>query len=115
VPEGLEPRVRGVLGLALLVLFAWLLSTSRRRFPWRVLAWGLGLQIVPGLLFLRWEAGRLALADFSRGVKSFLDLSAAGTRFVFGPLGDPAGPHGFLLAFTVLPTIVVFSSLMARL
>lgn len=115
MPEGLEPRVRGVLGLALLVLFAWLLSTSRRRFPWRVLAWGLGLQIVLGLLFLRWEAGRLALADFSRGVKSFLNLSAAGTRFVFGPLGDPAGPHGFLLAFTVLPTIVFFSSFMALL
>ncbi len=115
----LEERGRAALGLLCLVFFAWLLSKKRRLFPWRVVLWGVCLQVVLGLVFLWWAAGREALQEFSRGVKDFLDLSLKGSIFVFGGLGDPgkAGlePYGFVMAFMVLPTIIFFSSFMAVL
>ncbi len=115
----LEERGRAALGLLVLVFLAWLLSKKRRLFPWRVVLWGVGLQVALGLVFLWWTAGREALQEFSRGVKDFLDLSLQGSVFVFGGLGDPANaglkPYGFVMAFMVLPTIIFFSSFMAVL
>jgi CNT family concentrative nucleoside transporter len=34
----------------------------------------------------------------------------AGTEFMFGPLGDPAGPYGVIFAFQVLPIIIFIAS-----
>ncbi len=115
----LEERGRAALGLLVLVFLAWLLSKKRRLFPWRVVLWGVGLQVALGLVFLWWTAGRETLQEISRGVKDFLDLSLQGSVFVFGGLGDPANagfkPYGFVMAFMVLPTIIFFSSFMAVL
>ena len=38
--------LRACLGLAFFCLVAWLLSSHRKRFPWRVVLVGLGMQIV---------------------------------------------------------------------
>ncbi len=115
----LEERGRAAFGLLVLVFLAWLLSKRKRLFPWRVVLWGVCLQVALGLVFLWWTAGREALQEFSRGVKHFLDLSLQGSEFVFGGLGDPANaglkPYGFVMAFMVLPTIIFFSSFMAVL
>ena len=43
---------------------AWMLSEQRRRFPWRVVAWGLGLQFVFAFLILRTAPGKQAFNDF---------------------------------------------------
>jgi CNT family concentrative nucleoside transporter len=39
----------------------------------------------------------------------------AGTKFLFGPLGDPGGPYGVLFAFQVLPIIIFIASFFAIL
>ena len=49
---------RALLGVAVLCLLAWLLSTDRKQVPWRVLAGGLGLQWLLGFLVLGTSWGR---------------------------------------------------------
>jgi len=51
VPRGslgtpLMDRLRSVLGLLSLVFIAWLLSNNRRNVQWRVVLWGLSLQLL---------------------------------------------------------------------
>ncbi len=115
----LEPRIRAFAGLAGFIFISWIFSKNRKRFPWRVVVWGICLQLLLGVVFLWWDWGRERLQAFSYGVKDFLDLSLEGSRFVFGGLGDPANsmlkPYGFVMAFMVLPTIIFFSSFMSVL
>lgn len=114
-------------GLLLLVGLCYALSRDRKAVSWRLVGMGLLIQAVLGATFLFWDAGNRWLYSVGEGVKSFLDLSAQGTEFVFGVLGsgDPitvsggaAGATaglGFILATMVLPTLIFFSSFMAVL
>ncbi len=38
-------KLVSLLGLLSFIAFAWALSTDRKRFPWRTVLWGLGLQL----------------------------------------------------------------------
>ena len=58
-------RLRGVLGVAVLLAIAWALSTNRRKIPWRVLLWGLGLQVGFALLILKTWVGETGF-DYAR-------------------------------------------------
>ncbi len=104
-------RAISALGLVSMVALAWALSTHRSRVPWRVIGWGLGLQLIFGLLVLKTTPG-LALFDLLNTVMvTLLGFTEEGTRFVFGAYVDKE----FSLALNVLPTIIFFSSLMAVL
>src|SRR5690606_38913062 len=100
-----------------LVALCWLASKHRRAVSWRLVAVGVAMQFAIGGLFVAWSTGRDALYRFGEGVRDFLALSAAGTRFVFGPLADGAAGSslGFVLATQALPVLIFFSSLMAVL
>jgi CNT family concentrative nucleoside transporter len=107
-------RAIPVLGLAVLVGIAWLLSDRRKAIDWRILAWGLGLQVLFGWVALRTTAGRATFAWLGARVTGLLDYSQEGARFVFGNLVDnPA--IGYVFALKVLPTIVFFSAFMSVL
>ena len=110
-------RLVSVFGIFALLGLCYVLSRDRRRISWRLVGTGLAIQAVLGLLFLQWEAGNRWLRGVGEGVKSFLDLSAAGTAFVFGELANPAHSSGlgFVFATQVLPTLIFFSSFMAVL
>jgi CNT family concentrative nucleoside transporter len=128
-------RLQSVLGLAILLLIAWALSTNRRRIPWRVVGWGLSLQLVFALFILRTPAGESIFATLNSVVVELLGYTEDGARFLFGnlvlnnipvglgepgnvpPSGDPGmvANAGAFFAFNVLPTIIFFSSLMAVL
>jgi CNT family concentrative nucleoside transporter len=129
-------------GIFVLIGAAWLLSEDRRRFPWRVVLWGLALQLVFGYLVLRWEPGARAFLKLNDLFDALLRFSSAGAAFVFqslahtGPgslqeylaaLGE-SSPHpavrtairgglvpGFFFAFQILPTIIFFSALLSIL
>ncbi len=103
-----------VLGLAVIVGIAWLLSDRRRDVDWRILAWGLGLQVVFGWIALKTDTGRASFRWLGARVTDLLDYAQEGARFVFGNLVDnPA--IGFVFALKVLPTIVFFSAFMSVL
>jgi concentrative nucleoside transporter, CNT family len=132
-------RLTSVLGMAFLVFVAWLLSVDRRRFPTRIVFWGVTLQLVFALLILRTVPGERFFALVNDAFIELLSYTQEGARFIFGnlvdnnipvgiPVGepaataplDPASPPryaaaGSYFAFTVLPTIIFFSSLMTVL
>ncbi len=118
-------QLRGILGIIVLLLIAWGLSNNRKRVPWRVIAWGLGLQVVLAILILQTTAGQIVFDFVRRAATRLISFSGDGAQFMFGVLGNPGtqlnmidpsgGPvsFGFAIAFQVLPVIVFFSSLMA--
>jgi CNT family concentrative nucleoside transporter len=95
-----------------MVLFAaMLLSKNRRAISWRIVTWGLGLQILVALFVLRTHSGYWLLEKVSGGFVKLLNYSFAGSSFVFGPLGQKAGPFGVVFAFQALPMIIFVASL----
>ena len=128
-------RLRGLLGLGVLALGAWALSSNRARVPWRVVLWGLLLQFIFALIILRTPAGAVVFDAANDAVLAVVGYTLEGARFLFGDLvwnnvpvgvGDP-GNGGFaaegervartgaFVAFNVLPTIIFFASLMTLL
>lgn len=118
--------LRGLLGLAVLLGVAWLLSTDRKRVPWRVIAWGMGLQMLLAVVLLGTGVGDQVLASVARGVQEFVSVNMFGAKMLFEDLSDPrraipegldAGQPGFIFAFaaTGLLVIIFFSALMSIL
>lgn len=113
-------RLISLLGILVLIGIAWALSTDRKRFPLRIVIWGVGLQIffclivlgipaldIPGPLRFLFEAANTA-------INATIDFTLAGSRFMFGDLLDTK-KFGFILAVQVLPTIIFIGSLMSVL
>jgi CNT family concentrative nucleoside transporter len=105
--------LRGVslLGFVALIGLAWLLSSDRRAFPTRTVAWGVVLQLALGALLIQSPIGRAFFAGVNALVSRFLGYTEAGTRFVFGPLMET----GVSFALNVLPVIVFMGSFLAVL
>jgi len=129
-------------GMLVLIFAAWCFSEDRRRFPWRVVTWGLALQMLFGFLVLRWEPGTKFFLKLNDVFNALLAFSKDGAVFVFGALGS-TGPGslqeylthlgaeshdpvvaaavrsqvvpGFFFAFQVLTTIIFFSALLSVL
>ena len=110
--------MRGVLGIAVILLLAWALSENRTRVPWRVVTVGVLLQLVLALLFLRFPPARAAFLVLNRAVEALQNATEAGTGFVFGYLGGGQLPFAetqpgtsFIFAFRALPMVLVVSAL----
>lgn len=89
------------IGIFALCGIAWLTSENRRIIPWRTIFWGIGLQLILGLLVFLIPATRSLMELLSDGVNSILQATEAGSRFIFGSLlvPDPtSAPPGSLLA-----------------
>jgi concentrative nucleoside transporter, CNT family len=111
------------LGIFGLCAIAWVFSENRqvRYIPWRVIIWGIGLQLVLGFLVFLFPPTRIALEWFTSLLDGVFTAADAGARFVFGknivpiPGQDPPINLGYIFAFRALPTVVFFSGLMALL
>jgi len=114
--------VQPVLGIAGLLLIAWLLSEARRAVPWRAVAAGLALLLVLALLFLKLPYAKDAFLKLNDALLLLETATQAGTGFVFGYLGGGKPPFAesdpgssFILAFRALPLVLVISALSALL
>ncbi len=108
-------RLTSAVGLLVLLGLCYLLSRDRKAVSGRLVAVGLLIQLGLGGIFIYWDTGNAWLRSVGEAVKEFLELSKAGSSFVFGPLGaaDGEGSLGFLFATQVLPTLIFFSSFIA--
>lgn len=110
-------------GIFFLIGFAWVLSRDRTRVNFRVICWGIGLQLLVGAFIFLVPAGTKLFLVVNDAVVKVLDSAGAGARFVFGPLALGPGQIGdggekslgFILAFQGFPTIIFFSALIAIL
>ncbi len=109
--------LRGLLGLVVLLGLAWAMSSHKRRVPWRVIGWGIGLQLGLAVLVLGTGVGQRTLEAAARGVQEFVKVNTFGAGMLFGPLADPSTAGGFIFAFaaTGLPVMIFFSALLAVL
>jgi len=97
-----------LVGLVVIIFLAWLMSSHKRRFPWRVVVCGVLLQCVFAWLIIRTDTGQLVFDKVNDVFVSLLDSVDAGSEFVFGT----EFAHHFF-AFRILPTIIFFSALMS--
>lgn len=117
-------QFQGLTGIALLLLFAWVLSEKRSARPsWLWIGAALLIQLGLALLLVRvpivWNIVTLA----QQGVGAIEQASLVGSSYMFGYLGGAALPFALtpgtapplIIAFQILPIIIVFSALSALL
>lgn len=133
----LPERLMGLVGMAVILAIAWGISADRKSVNWRLVGLGVGLQVVFGFLVLKTPFGRGLFQAANAVFLQLLEFTKQCSMFIFGnlvnnnvPVGLPTGTPvetspisspemwantGASLAFFVLPTIIVFSSLMSVL
>ncbi len=132
-----------LIGIPIQIGICYALSTNRRKVDWKLVGWGLGLQLVFAMFILWTNAGKELFQFLNDVVVKLLSFTVKGAGFVFGGLvnwtvpvsvvSDPAAgaaaetavqelskvqmvAHtGAFFAFQVLPTIIFFSAFMAIL
>jgi CNT family concentrative nucleoside transporter len=108
-------RFTGLLGIATMMLLAFLFSTNRRAIRIKTVAWGLGLQFTFAVFVLKVSAGRALFQKAGDAVNRLLSYAFAGSEFVFGDLGKQGSRLGFYFAFQVLPTVIFIAAFFAVL
>lgn len=120
--------IRGIIGMAAIILIAYLFSNNKKNINWRMVFTGLGIQFILAVFILKgsdlaeiWSPLGWPKAFFS-WVSSFfvivLNFTTKGAQFIFGDLAKSPGTEGSMgsfFAFQVLPTIIFFASLTAIL
>jgi CNT family concentrative nucleoside transporter len=104
-----------MIGILAILALCFLLSSNRRAIRWRVVLWGLGLQVVVAAFVLRTDTGYRLLDRIASGVVWLLHFSSDGAKFIFGPLADPNGSLGTIFAFQVLPLIIFVAAFFSML
>jgi CNT family concentrative nucleoside transporter len=114
--------LRGLIGLAVIISIAYLLSNYRKKIDWKLVAAGIILQIIIGICVLKVPLIRLGFETIGEGFVKFLSFAANGAEFLFGDLAknssavkDVRHDLGFLFAFQALPTVIFFSAVTAGL
>ena len=110
----LESFTRGVVGMITLLFIAYLFSSNRRAINWKTIGIGLALQLSIAIGILK--VGFIQDAfDFAGSIfVLILDFTRAGSQFLLGNLVD-TNSIGYIFAFQVLPTIILFSALTSLL
>jgi CNT family concentrative nucleoside transporter len=111
-------NLTGILGIVALLLLAWAFSKDRKVINWRVVGWGLGMQLLIALFIFVIPAGSKVFMFVNKLVLAVLSSASTGTEFVFGNLakgpGTP-GSLGYFFAFQAMPSIVFFAALVGLL
>lgn len=106
-------RAISFLGLGIFLAIAWAASTDRKAIRWKLVAWGMGLQLAFALLILKTGPGEAMGDALSRGFTRLVAFTDDGAAFVWGWLYKKGSPPIFLV--DILMIIVFFSALMSLL
>lgn len=128
-----------LIGIAVQIAICYALSTNRKKIDWKLVTWGITLQVIFAVLILKTDSGKQLFGVLNDAVVKMLSFTEAGASFVFGnlvkfvvPVGisNPAqapelaaqltgmqltAATGAFFGFNVLPTIIFFSAFMAIL
>lgn len=107
--------LRGIGGLAVLILIAYVFSANRKRINWPLVLKGLLIQIIFAIGIIKVPFVATIFETVSKFFVQILQFSSNGAQFVFGDLVGKVDSFGFIFAFQVLPTIVFFSALTSLL
>lgn len=110
-------RLIGLLGVALILGVAYLLSNNRKAINFRVVGMGLLIQALLAVFILKTPVGQAVFGWLGRAVTKVLSFSDEGAKFVFGVLGDDTklaplfGNQTFIFFVRIIPTIIFVACL----
>lgn len=106
----------GVLGVIVLLLIAWGLSTDRRRLPWRIILGGVALQLALAALLIKVPVVVSAFDALASMINDAISAAQSGTDFVWGHLADPgAKGERFIFAIHAMAIVIFFASMVSVL
>jgi len=107
----------GIVGIIILLGIAFLLSNNKKKINYKLIGWGLGIQLSFALLILKSPVGKPIFSQMDKAITKLISFSDAGSDFLFRSFVPDVGFHVGLInfAFRALPTIIFFSSLMCVL
>ena len=107
----------GILGLFTLLFIAFLLSENKYAINIKTVVYGLAFQLIFALFILKTPFGAPIFSFLDESINILIGFSSSGSDFLFKSYVDGVGFHPGLInfAFSTLPTIIFFSSLVAVL
>ncbi|MEC8636503.1 MAG: nucleoside transporter C-terminal domain-containing protein [Bacteroidota bacterium] len=105
----LESLSRGVMGMLILILIAYVLSNNRKNIPWKVVGLGLLAQLIIAIGVIKISWIKIFFESISSFFVKLLEFTQVGTQMLFGPFGD-VDQYGFVFVFQALPIIIFFSA-----
>lgn len=104
-------------GILTVVLIVWITSRNRRKFPWRVVLWGMGLQWALAIFVLSAPWGVQLFQWIGEVVKTILSFSDDGVEFMFGNLSkaEKQNVFGYQFALVISGTVIFFSAIVSTL
>ena len=126
-------KIISLIGLAVFVGVAWLLSVDRKNIQWKPVLWGVGLQIIIAVVVLHPTMQQFFFEAINQSVLRLLSFSEEAAHFAFGTMephevvkpnakgemessiviGTVAPAMKNIAFWIVMPTIIFFSSLMS--
>lgn len=113
-------RYFGLIGIALIIGIAFLLSNNRKAINYRLVFTGLAIQLLLAIFILKTPVGQSIFGSLGFFITKILDYSNKGADFVFGPLVNSqllAPVFGisntFIFFFKIIPTIIFVSVLVS--
>lgn len=106
-------RFTGLIGIALILGIAYLMSNNRKAINYRTVGVGLALQASLAVFILKTDTGQAIFQNLGSIVNKLLAKADAGANFVFGSLVKPelmtrafGQGNDFVFFFKVIPTII---------
>ena len=107
----------GIIGVVTLLFIAFLLSENKKKINLKTIAFGLSFQFLFALFILKTPFGAPVFSFLDSAINTLINFSTYGSDFLFRSYVEGVGFHPSLtnFAFSTLPTIIFFSSLVAVL
>lgn len=106
----LNGLLRGLLGMAVLILISYVFSANRKAINWKTVSFGLIGQLILAVGVLKVPFIQSVFEVISKVFVKILEFTQAGSQFLLGDMMNVES-FGYIFLFQVLPTIIFFSAL----
>ncbi|MES2730597.1 MAG: nucleoside transporter C-terminal domain-containing protein [Bacteroidota bacterium] len=113
-------RFTGLIGVAVILLLAFLLSNNRKAINYRLVITGLAIQVGLAIFILKIPIGQKIFGWLAKAVEKVLSFSDRGGEFVFGPLANTVSLQNtfgsgvsIIFFFKIVPTIIFVAVLVS--
>ena len=105
-----ESLFRGLIGMLVLIILAYLLSNNRKKISWKLVIIGLTAQISIAIGVIKISVIKSFFGIISSFFVKILEYTNAGTAMLLGEFAS-IDKYGFIFVFQALPIIIFFSAL----
>ena len=105
-----ESLFRGLIGMIVLIILAYLLSNNRKQISWKLVIIGLIAQISIAIGVIKISVIKSFFGIISSFFVKILEYTNAGTTMLLGEFAS-IDKYGFIFVFQALPIIIFFFSI----